>query len=287
MSNQITTTNGQSDAIVKGPQARMNTLKDLFESRKGAIAALLPKHLTAERLTGIVISAASRTPDLLLCTPQSILLAVMQSGALGLEPNTPLGLAYILPFNNKRTGKKEAQFIPGYRGLIRLAMNSGEIKAVQARVIYERDTYSIVYGTSSELVHSPYIAGDAGAMIGAYAVAELANGSKVFEFMSVSEIDAIRAQSMASGSGPWVSHYGEMAKKTVIRRLAKTLPLSEEKLARALEHQAIAEAGTGPDYSDVITVEEYDAETGEIIADDAPKTRTDALKAKLGKAGDQ
>lgn len=284
MSNQITTTNGQSDAIVKGPQARMNTLKDLFESRKGAIAALLPKHLTAERLTGIVISAASRTPDLLLCTPQSILLAVMQSGALGLEPNTPLGLAYILPFNNKRTGKKEAQFIPGYRGLIRLATNSGEIKVIEARVIYERDTYSIEYGTESKIMHKPYLGGDAGAVIGAYAVAVLSNGSKAFEFMSAAEIDGIRTQSKAGDDGPWVTHYSEMCKKTAIRRLAKTLPLSEEKFAMALEHQAIAEAGTAPNYSDVITVEEYDSETGEVIAE--PRTRTDALKAKLGKAGE-
>jgi recombination protein RecT len=267
--------NGQGKAIVKGPAARQANLKTLFEQAKPGIAAVLPKHLTADKLLKIVLSATSRTPELLDCTPQSVLLAVMQAAALGLEPCTPLQLGYLIPYKN--AGKSEAQFIPGYRGLIRLANNSGEINKISARVVHEKDTCEIVYGTEEKLVHIPYINGDPGALVAAYAIATMKSGERLFEFLPRHEIERIRDRSKAATNGPWVTDFDEMAKKTAIRRLAKTLPLSEEKLARALEHQAAAEAGSGPDFSDVIDVLPEHDENGAT----EPTTRTDEMKERL------
>lgn len=264
-------TNGKSQAMVVGPQARLNSIQSLLDKSKTSIMAVLPRHVTIDKFMRMVVAAVSKTPELLDCTPRSIVLAAAQAAALGLEPNSPLGLAFLVPF------KKQAQFIPGYKGLIRLAYNSGEVNWIQARVIHERDTYELDYGTEQRLVHRPFIGGDAGPMVGAYSVVEMKGGAKLFEFMSLAEIDAIRKRSQSAGSGPWVTDFEEMAKKTVLRRHTKTLPLSEEKLMRALEHQAMAESGNGPDFSDVNVIDITDDQDDEA----PPADRGEALAQKL------
>ncbi len=266
----------QSKAIVKGPAARFAKFRDLFERARPQIAQVVPKHMSPEKLLKVTLSAMSRTPALMDCTPESILLCLMQSASLGLEMNGPLGLAYMVPY------KTTAQFIPGYRGLVRLAIQSGEVLSIQARAIRERDEYHVEYGLDPVLTHIPYLADDGGGdLVGVYSVAKMKDGEKLFEFMAKAEVDAIRARSMASGSGPWVTDYNEMAKKTVLRRHCKGLPLSEEKLGKALELQARAESGEGPDMSEAVDV------FGEIVETvDEPQTRTEKLESALGqKAG--
>lgn len=260
-------TSGQSTAIVKGPAARLAVIKAELGKAKPSLAALLPKHITADRMYRIITSAISKTPELLECDPRSIVLASAQAFALGLEPNTALGLGYLIPF------KKQCQFIPGYRGLCRLAVQSGEVQFVQARAVYERDAFEVHYGTESRISHSPFLEGEPGPLIAVYAVAAMKSGFPVFDVMTMADIKRIRERSKSKDDGPWRTDFDEMAKKTVIRRLCKTLPLSEEKLARALEHQAAAEGGEGPDFSDVIDVlpEEQEAEV----------TRTDGLADRL------
>ncbi len=279
MSNQQPGSNGQqSTAIVKGALGRMEAVKAELKRATPSLASMLPKHVTMDRMIRIVTSAVSRTPELLACTPQSIVLATAQACAIGLEPNTSLGLGYLIPFKGK------AQFIPGYKGLIRLASNSGEVQSISSRIVRQHDHFRLHYGTEEKIVHEPLLTGDAGLPIGAYAVAEMKNGSKVFEFMSIAELEAIRNRSKASTEGPWVSDTTEMYRKTTIRRLCKFLPLSEEKLERALDYQAAAESGDGPDFSDVVDVlpDNFDPVTGEVTpANGAAPTRTDALKDRL------
>ena len=269
-------TNGKaSQAMVVGPQARLQTIQSLLDKSKTSIMAVLPRHVTIDKFMRMVVAAVSKTPELLDCTPRSIVLAAAQAAALGLEPNSPLGLAYLVPF------KKQAQFIPGYKGLIRLAYNSGEINWIQARVIYERDTYELDYGTDQRLVHRPFLGGDAGPIVGVYSVVEMKGGAKLFEFMTLAEVEAIRRRSQSADSGPWRTDFSEMARKTVLRRHTKSLPLSEEKLARALEHQAIAESGNGPDFSDVNVIDITDDQEEPVAT---PQDRGAALAQKLAGA---
>lgn len=251
------------------------TIKDLLERSKTSIAAVIPKHLTPDRLLKVALSATARTPALLACTPQSILLSVMQAAELGLEVGGLLGEAYFVPF------KDQAQLIVGYRGMIKLARNSGELKTIEARVVRANDTFEIEFGLDNRLVHKPCLTGDPGATVAVYAIARYKDDAYQVEVMTRAEVDAIRARSQAATSGPWVTDFDEMAKKTVLRRLLKTGPLSPE-LRRALEHEAAVDQNVA---SPIVDVSVIDAPVEE-----APVDRGDALAAKLagknGKAAD-
>lgn len=291
MANQaptsMTTTNGngngQSQAIVKGPQARLNTLKALFDKAKPNIAAVLPKHLTPERLIKIATSAASRNPDLLDCTPESVLLAVVQAGTLGLEPNTPLHHCALVPFKNKHTGKKEAQLVVEYRGLCQLAYNSGDVESIFAHEICANDAWDLELGTNKRLFHKPCVTGDRGDIIMFYAVVKFKRGGTDFAYMTKGQVDAVRAASPGANSDAWVNHYVEMGKKTVIRRMSKTTPMSQDKtFAKALDIDARAESGEGQDYSDIVDVIGEVTDAGDVPeAKPSETSRTDAARERL------
>ncbi len=232
-------------AVVPTPTERMATLKDALDKARPSLAMVLPKHLTPERLIKIALVAASRNPVLLQCSQTSILQAVMQAAELGLEPSGVLGSAYLVPFRNRKTGQYEATLIPGYRGLIELALRSESVLRIEARVVRDGDTFELCYGTEPSLIHKPDFLESDGGMIGVYAVAYLKEGPPQVEYMTKGQVDAIRVRSRSANEGPWVSDYEEMARKTVVRRLCKYLPASAG-LNRALEAESEAEAGLPP-----------------------------------------
>lgn len=280
-----------SRAIVTTQTEKLGRVRDLFEKQRSALAALLPKHLPPDKLTRLVLSAAHRTPELLDCSPISLLLAAMQSASLGLEPNTPLQLAYLIPFRNWKTKQKEVQFIPGYRGLINLAIQSGVVKAVGARAAYEGDEFLVRYGLDEDIIHVPRFGTEQGSLIAVYSVAKLASGEKTFDVMDHAQVMRIRKMSKAD-YGPWVDHFDEMAKKTVIRRHAKTMPMNPERtghLVRALDAQGRAEEGTNS-YGDVFeALPEMEGvaqlEEGGVVGD-ANVSRGDKLAEKLQESVD-
>src|SRR5580700_6950752 len=120
---------------------KLNTLKTMLEKAKGSFAAVLPKHVTPERLIKIALAATSRNPLLLQCDAKSIVKSVMAASQLGLEPDGTLGLSYIVPFWNKNINSYEAQFQIGYRGLIDLARRSGNISTIESHVVKKNDTF--------------------------------------------------------------------------------------------------------------------------------------------------
>ena len=261
------------------------TLSQALGAKQKYLAQVLPKHLTAERVIKVAITAASRTPSLLQCTPQSFVMAVIQASQLGLEAGSPLGEAYLVPY------KTECTLIVGYRGLIALARRSGEIESIEAHVVHARDHFVLEFGLESRIEHRPWMPtppreaskeawdawiadADPGPMVAVYAVAKLRGGQKQAEVMTRAQVDAIRARSRASSSGPWVTDYEEMSKKTVVRRLAKYLPMSIE-MAGALDHEDRTERGEVFDTTAVADGIDNDAAR-------SPKlTATDAMKAQL------
>lgn len=265
----MTTTNTTALVSSKDKQA---TIKDLLERSKSSIAAVLPKHLTPERLLKVALSATARTPALLACTPHSILLAVMQAAELGLEVGGLLGEAYFVPFKN------QVQLIVGYRGLIKLARNSGQLRTIEARVVHANDVFEIEFGLENKLVHRPCLTGDPGETVCVYAIARYKDDAYQVEVMTRSEVDAIRGRSQASASGPWVTDYDEMAKKTVLRRLLKTGPLSPE-VARALEHEVAVEQNQASPVIDVSIIEALNPEESSKV------DRGDAMAAKVAANG--
>jgi recombination protein RecT len=223
---------------------RVKTIRDLLGRSKSQFALAVPKHLNPERLLRVGMTAIQRTPKLMQCEPMSLVGALMQCAQLGLEPDGILGHAYLVPFKNKKTGKLEAQFMVGYKGLISLARRSGEVQSINAQVVYENDHFEYCYGLNDKLEHKPARI-DRGNPIAAYCVAKFKDGGHAFEVMSVEDIEEVRSQSKAKDDGPWVTHWGEMAKKTVTRKLAKYIPLSVE-FQRAAALDEYADAGIFP-----------------------------------------
>ncbi|WP_289006023.1 recombination protein RecT [uncultured Kingella sp.] len=222
------------------------TIADLMSDAKikAQMALALPKHMTADRLARIATTEMRRVPALANCSPESFLGAIMQCAQLGIEPSNSLGHAYLIPFGNgkDKQGRANVQLIIGYRGMIDLARRSGQIVSLSARAVYENDEFSYEYGLHEDLTHKPSEDGNTGSLTHVYAVARLKDGGIQFEVMSRAQVDAIRAQSKAGNSGPWQTHYEEMAKKTVIRRLFKYLPVSIE-IQKAVGLDEQAEAG--------------------------------------------
>lgn len=200
------------------------------------IRAALPRHLTPERMIRVVTTALRKTPALLQCTQESLLGAIVTASQLGLEPDGVLGHAYLIPYG------KTCTFIPGYKGLIHLARQSGHVSTIQAHVVREGDRFDYAFGLSPKMEHVPAKDGAAGAVTYAYAIAHLKDGGVQWDVMSRAEIDAIRSRSRAGNSGPWVTDFEEMAKKTVLRRMCKLLPVSVE-LQRAVALDERAEVG--------------------------------------------
>lgn len=203
------------------------TVADMLEKNKTSIAAAVPKHVSIDRLSRVALSELRTNPKLLGCSPPSLMNAVVKAAQLGLEVGGSLGHAYLVPY------KTEATLIVGYRGLIALARRSGEIQSITARVVHENDAFEVEFGLEEKLRHVPAI-DNPGPMTHVYAVAKLMGGGVQYDLMTKAEVEAIRKRSRAGSSGPWVSDPEEMAKKTVVRRLCKFLPISIE-LADALE----------------------------------------------------
>lgn len=233
---------------------------------KAQIALALPKHMTADRLARIALTEVRKNPKLGNADQASFLGAIMQCAQLGLEPGGAMGHAYLLPFENRKKQITEVQFIVGFRGMIDLARRSGQIVSLEARAVYAADKFHVALGLNPDLTHEPeWDADDRGPLRFVYAVAKLKDGGTQFEVMSRKEIERIRDESQGykmaqrfNSPSPWTSHFEEMAKKTVIRRLFKYLPVSIE-LAGAVEQDERVDIGLLQD--NPLTI---DAETGEI-----------------------
>ena len=212
---------------------RVDKIRAAFQAAGPKLSASIPatmkKHMTPDRIANIVVSAALRQPALLECSPASILKSCMTATALGLECDGLLGGAYLVPFWNSKTRQKEAQFIVGYRGLIDLARRSGNITSIEAHVVHSTDKFRCQFGLDPKLEHEPdWNAETPGPMVAVYAIARFRDGGYQFEVMTRAQVDAVRSMSKSGSHGPWNDHYLEMARKTVVRRLAKYLPLSIE-----------------------------------------------------------
>lgn len=209
-------------------QQKDTSLKGLIRSMEPEIKKALPSVITPERFTRMVFTALSSNPVLQECTPQSFLGAMMQAAQLGLEPNTPIGQAYLIPYRNH--DREECQFQLGYKGLIDLAYRSGEIKDIQAHEVYENDVFEYEFGLEPKLKHIPAKT-NRGEVILYYAVFHMVNGGYGFEVMSKEDIinhAKKTSQAYSSSFSPWSKYFDEMAKKTVIKKCLKYAPIKTD-----------------------------------------------------------
>ncbi|MDF3019344.1 MAG: RecT protein [Steroidobacteraceae bacterium] len=179
----------------------------------------LPPHVSVEKFQRVVMTSLQSNPDLLKSDRRTLFMACTRAAQVGLLPDGREGA--IVSFGN------QAQFMPMVAGIMKLVRNSGEISTWSVQAVFENDSFDYELGDSERIVHKPAMR-DRGALVGAYSIVTLKDGEKSREFMNVDEIEAIRKRSRSGNGGPWKTDYSEMAKKTVVRRHAKRLPMSTD-----------------------------------------------------------
>lgn len=222
-----------SNAVAKtNPLSEFQRLMTQF---RGGLQKRLPQVMTVDRLIGLSVGAMQRNPRLQDCTMGSVINSVIQSGMLGLEPNTPLGHAYLIPY------KKECTFQVGYRGLMNLAMRGGQVRKFDPQVVFEGDEFEIEYGSNERMIHRPRF--QSSEWLGAYSLCRLATGEMSWLYLPKAIILSIRDNHSQSYRqdvenrtrfSPWSTAEDEMAMKTAVKRHCKRLELNVD-LARASE----------------------------------------------------
>jgi recombination protein RecT len=257
-----------------------DTVSAFFSMNKATLEAVLPKHVSTDRMLKIALGALRTTPKLMQCTIQSLFGAVVQCAQLGLEPNTPMGHVYLIPFEKKKKDRgqwiverTEVQIVIGYRGMLDLARRSGQIVSISAHEVCQHDEFDYSYGLDEHLHHRPAM-DERGDVIAFYAVAKLKDGGHSFEVMSRHQVETIRDNSQGYKAAlisaerykkqpdtPWINHFVEMGRKTVTRRLFKWLPMSIE-MATAVALDDHSEMGKSQALDNVLSGE-YSLDDGE------------------------
>lgn len=194
-------------------------LRSQMDARQGEFANALPAHIPVERFKRVVMTAVQNNPDLLDVDRQSFFNSCMKAAQDGLLPDGREGAIVIF--------SQKAQWMPMIAGILKKVRNSGELTTISAYVAHEKDHFVYVLGDEERIEHRPAL-GDRGKPIAAYAIAKTRDGGIWREVMTFAEIEQVRSVSRAKNSGPWTQWWGEMARKTVLRRLTKRLPMSSD-----------------------------------------------------------
>lgn len=181
------------------------------------MALALPKHITPDRMMRVALTAINKNPKLAECTRESMFSALMTCSELGLEPDGRR--AHLIPYKDRAT------LILDYKGLIELAKRSGMVRVFRAELICDNDKFSYRNG---KVDHEIDFRKPRGNVYAVYSYVLDNEGNEDYEVMTRDEVEGIRRRSRSGDSGPWVTDWNEMAKKTVIRRHSKRLTLSPE-----------------------------------------------------------
>lgn len=218
---------------------RVMEVQEFLRGSQVAIAKAAGEYMTADRAIQVAVLCAYRNPELLKCDKSSLLASVVQAAALGLDLSPGRGEAYIIPRWNSKAGVTEAQFQPGYRGLAKLAREAAGLRYIQAELVHQKDQFEVWRDPDQRIIHKPCLATDRGGVTHVYAVSKLATGEIQVTVMTFDEVEAIRRKSQKPDAGPWREQWGEMAKKTVVKRLCKMLPDTVDRAAGSNLNAAI------------------------------------------------
>ena len=259
----------------KPANTKQDTVRGLLMSMKGEIQNALPSYLPVDKFVRTALTAINSNPKLANCTQQSLLAAIMNSAQLGLEFNTPLGEAYLIPYGST------VNFQVGYQGLLKLAYNTGQFKRITAREVRENEDFTINYG-AGEISHKPCLTGDSGDVLGYYAIYQTKDGGQDVFYMSKKDAESYGKKfSKSYHSGPWKTNFDSMAKKSCLIQVLKYAPkaIESQGLTQAMQFDNAnfkdsVKSDTGQRNFDVdyeVVAEDVpdnvDKETGEIIED--------------------
>lgn len=260
------------------PIRSVQTARSLFESPGFAneLMKLLGRSIPKEHFLRVALNALQRKPELLECDGRSLCGALMDCAQMGLEPRGAYGM-HLVSFKNNRTGRRECQAIIDFRALRNKVIEAGSAKSIAVAVVYEGDEFYHELGDSPSLKHIPRFATSADAdLLYAYAIAWLPDGNRAYAVLTRDMIDKTKARSKARDSGPWVSDYAEMAKKTAVKRVCKMLfipPALQDAIERDDSRESIDMGGV----VDLTPMAEVEEDAGPvavpITAPDSPKRR--------------
>lgn len=242
----------KAEASPTGADRSQMSITDLIKAMEPDIKKALPSVLTPERFTRMALNAIHMNPKLQECTQMSFIAALMNSAQLGLEPNTPLGQAYLIPYSNRKTGVLECQFQIGYKGMIDLVYRNDSVQTIQAQTVYANDEFDYELGLTPRLYHKPTL-DNRGDIRLFYAMFRLNNGGYAFEVMSKEAIVAYAqkySQGLQSNYSPWKTNFEDMAKKTVIKKVLKFAPLKSDD-ARAIATDGMIKNEIGIDMTEI------------------------------------
>jgi recombination protein RecT len=242
----------EPNGVAKAPAK--NSLVDLITSKsmQAEIARALPRHVPADRMARIVLTALRTNPRLQECSPESFLGCVLQASQLGLEPNTPLQHCYLIPRKKKfKDGnawreKMECTLLIGYQGQIELALRSGKVSSIYACAVREGDIFEHEKGLNPKLKHVPSVDPDREErpLAYVYTIARMTTGDPIWDVLSIAQIEARRKRSASRDEGPWFTDYEAMCLKTGVRSLFRWVPKSSE-IARIEAMEVAADLGKG------------------------------------------
>jgi recombination protein RecT len=268
----------------------------------GQLLTALPQHITVDRFKRVVMTAVNMTPALASADRRSLFNACIKCATDGLVPDGRE--AALVTFGN------QCAYMPMVFGIIKKLRQSGEIASISARLVFENELKAGLFKFAIEdgqekLSHQPMLMGERGRVALAYATARFKDGTVQNEVMTFADIEKVRNVSRSKDRGPWKDWWDEMARKTVVRRLSKYLPLSAEDMRvfeadhEASEFDALREAAktagpqsighaaaalSAPNAGDGETA---DAETGEIIDSDGQNADTPSEDAGPGTEEDR
>ena len=212
-----------NNAVMQRNWSAIESFRQELSRMNNEIMSALPSHIPVQHFCRVLQTAVNTTPELLNCNRKSFWQSAIKCATDGLLPDGREA-AFVI-FGNS------VQYIPMYQGILKRIRNNNKNILISCHLIYENDYFVWEEGTNQQLTHKPLFPGDRGEIIGAYAIAHFAdNGSYQFVVMSKDEIDTIKDASPSgrSSKSPWGKWWGEMAKKTVLRRLSKMLPMNAD-----------------------------------------------------------
>lgn len=282
MSDVVTT---QSRAL-----APIEEVRGQLDKMQSQFALALPEHVSPEKFVRVVMTAVQANPDLLKAGRQSLFGAAMKCAQDGLLPDGREAALVCYGSN--------VSYLPMIAGILSKVRRSGELKSITAHVVYANDAFSYTLGDDEKIEHQPCMTGERGKAIAAYGVAKTKDGGIYREVMTLEEITQVRNVSKAKNGGPWTQWWGEMARKTVLRRLSKRLPMStdlQQIFERDNEHYDLNAPPAAPaikrlhaDFDEPVVepVIEHDPVTGEIDkvldGDHIPDAEFTEVKVEVG-----
>jgi phage RecT family recombinase len=227
----VPTSTDTSTAVAK--REGLDLVKHELELRIEDIAKVLPKGMSPERFVRVSILAFAKNPDLIDCVPSSVVTSIIEAAEVGLEPTGSLNRAWLVPFRKNQQSPKMAQLMIGYQGYADLIRLGDTRRRVVAEVVYEGDHFKVIKGTETPRIeHEPaFKTEDPTKITHAYAIVFYPDGTNQFEVMTRQQIELVRAKSRQRNGPAWTEGYGQMSRKSALRRLSNYTPLTPEAMS--------------------------------------------------------